>query len=82
MIGDKNIEENYMSFYRASEKVKNNLRELRDQTIEGFDGMPLEQILNNAEIEFSQRRRVIGLLDINYPDVPRQFTNRIIRGES
>lgn len=44
--------------------------------------MPLEQILNNTEIEFSQRLRVIGLLDINYPDVPRQFTNRIIRGES
>lgn len=82
VIGDKNIEENYMSFYRASEKVKNNLRELRDQTIEEFDGMPLEQILDNTEIEFSQRLRVIGLLDINYPDVPRQFTNRIIRGES
>lgn len=81
VIGDKNIEENYMSFYRASEKVKNSLRDLRDQTIERFDGMPLEQILDNAEIEFSKRLRVIEILDINYPDVPRHFTNRIIRGE-
>ena len=70
-----------MSFYRASEKVKNSLRDLRDQTIERFDGMPLEQILDNAEIEFSKRLRVIEILDINYPDVPRHFTNRIIRGE-
>lgn len=81
LTADKNIEENYLSYYRASERLKQSAQQLRISAIKRMIGMEFERAKNEFDV-FNFNSEII--LEISRPNsmkVERVLTNRILKAE-
>ncbi|MBP1042384.1 hypothetical protein I6N95_15295 [Vagococcus sp. BWB3-3] len=81
VIGDMDIEKNYQSYYEASVHVKENMKNIREKLLESIEGKDLRQIETMKSIPSPNVSTILYVEKIDYNNIPRYLTNKMIEGE-
>lgn len=75
LIGNGDIDDNYLSFYQSSEAIKKKFSESRENELVELNHKKLSSVNQNYLIS-----EIVSTKKVDIPDVPRFMTNTLLRG--
>lgn len=79
VVGDVDLSVNPEKYYYASKNVKRNLYELREKTLDSFNGKSLAEVLKLKIIDSYSIEEIINIERIEIEEVRRTMTNKVLR---